>query len=111
MAEIWVSNASPIITLAKVGRLDLFDLAEQLLIPDAVAQEILAGPADDPARLALERGLGERSAASSIRKPSSSGAWERAKPKYWRSPSKIRGASPCSTTEWRAAARVLLRCP
>ncbi len=57
MAETWVVNASPVIVLAKIGRLDLLAApGRTLLIPDAVAREILAGPSDDAARLALARG-------------------------------------------------------
>lgn len=50
MRNSWVVNASPLILLAKVGRLDLLsDLADKLVIPAAVAAEILAGPVADPA--------------------------------------------------------------
>lgn len=57
--EIWVVNASPIITLAKIGRLDLFGSpGRELLLPHAVAKEILAGPPGDPGRRALESGFG-----------------------------------------------------
>ncbi len=61
MGEVWVVNASPIITLAKAGHLGLVtDLAEQVLVPEAVVSEVLAGPEADPARIALERGWGQR---------------------------------------------------
>lgn len=61
MAEVWVANASPIIVLAKAGHLDLLaKLADELWMPDAVVGEVLAGPASDPARLALEAGWGKR---------------------------------------------------
>lgn len=51
MSEIWVANASPIIVLAKCGYLELLtQLSRELLIPQAVVDEILAGPDDDPAR-------------------------------------------------------------
>lgn len=33
-------------------------LFERILTPDAVKQEIVAGPAEDPARVALESGCG-----------------------------------------------------
>jgi predicted nucleic acid-binding protein len=46
-----VSNASPLIVLAKVKRVDLLAvLCEELVIPEAVAEEILQGPTEDPAR-------------------------------------------------------------
>lgn len=49
MSEGWVINASPIITLAKVGRLDLLEeLAPDIGIPLAVVKEIMAGPESDP---------------------------------------------------------------
>ncbi len=49
MSDVWVVNASPIIALARVGRLHLLsDLCEELLVPEAVVTEILAGPASDP---------------------------------------------------------------
>ena len=57
MADIWIANASPVIVLAKAGYLRLLnDLPRHLLLPDTVAAEILAGPASDPARKALEGG-------------------------------------------------------
>ena len=61
MRETWVVNASPVISLAKIGRLDLLRSAErEVLIPTAVAEEILAGRAGDPASVALTEGsLGE----------------------------------------------------
>ena len=55
MAERWVLNASPIIVLGKVGQAHLFaELAEDLVVPTAVMDEITARPADDPARLYLQ---------------------------------------------------------
>lgn len=51
----WVVNSSPLISLAKIGRLDLIqNPARQLLIPRAVADEIRQGPFDDPARRAVD---------------------------------------------------------
>ena len=55
MASIWVINASPLITLAKIGRLDLLAARDRSVIaPQAVVDEILEGPESDPARLAFE---------------------------------------------------------
>jgi predicted nucleic acid-binding protein len=55
--DLWVVDASPVIALAKVGRLHLLrDLCKELLIPEAVLAEILAGPPSDPSRLAVESG-------------------------------------------------------
>ena len=57
MAETWVLNASPTIVLAKIGRLDLLAGPERiLLLPEAVALEISAGPEGDAARTAIARG-------------------------------------------------------
>ncbi|MEI7894108.1 MAG: hypothetical protein WCI05_13530 [Myxococcales bacterium] len=56
MSEIWVVNASPLIVLAKVGRLDLLcDAGREIVVPGAVAREVLAGPND--AAGAAVRGL------------------------------------------------------
>lgn len=61
MTESWVLNASPVIVLAKVGQLDLMSsMASELLVPDAVVSELLSGPSDDPARIAVESGWGKR---------------------------------------------------
>jgi predicted nucleic acid-binding protein len=58
--DLWIINASPIISLAKVNQLQLLEkLCREFLIPQAVAREILAGPSGDPARQALERGWGQ----------------------------------------------------
>jgi predicted nucleic acid-binding protein len=55
MAERWALNASPLIVLARVGLEHLpLSLADQVVVPRPVAEEIQAGPAQDPARLALE---------------------------------------------------------
>ncbi len=54
MPERWVVNASPLIVLAKIDRLDLIHLlADDVLVPRAVVAEINAGPENDPARLFL----------------------------------------------------------
>lgn len=61
MTRTDVTNASPLISLARAGALDLLlDPEADLLIPEPVASEVLAGPAADPARQALERGWGRR---------------------------------------------------
>ena len=54
MNERWVLNASPLIGLGRIDQTDLLlQLAEAIVIPRAVADEILAGPADDGAYRAL----------------------------------------------------------
>ena len=62
MAEAeWVLNASPVIVLAKVGALGLLEaLASRVLVPEAVAAEVLAGPEADPGRTAVTGGWGQR---------------------------------------------------
>ncbi len=58
VAEKWIINASPVISLARVGQVELLArLPEQAVIPQAVAEEISVAPIDDPARQALESGL------------------------------------------------------
>lgn len=56
MSEAWVINASPLILLARVDRLDLIErLAPAVLVPDAVVVEVKAGQHKDPSSLrALE---------------------------------------------------------
>ncbi len=57
MTERWVLNASPLIVLARVGQEHLFHtLADEVVVPRAVAVEIEAGPADDPARQVIAGG-------------------------------------------------------
>jgi len=47
----WVVNASPLILLGDIGRVHLLDaLCESLVVPDAVAAEVRAGPHEDAAR-------------------------------------------------------------
>lgn len=61
MADDRVVNASPLIVLAKVGQLELLEEpGAHVIVPDAVATEVLAGPSEDPARQQLEAGFGQR---------------------------------------------------
>jgi predicted nucleic acid-binding protein len=58
--EDFVVNASPLITLARAGHLNLLgELAGDVWVPEAVALEILAGPRDS-AGTALIAGFGLR---------------------------------------------------
>ena len=67
MAEVWVANASPLILLAKVGQLELLRaLSAEVIVPEAVAAEVLAGPSEDAAKAALTRGWGTRLPAPTI---------------------------------------------
>lgn len=57
MSERWVLNASPLIVLARIGlERVFFDLADEIVVPRAVAIEIEAGPTEDQARQALATG-------------------------------------------------------
>lgn len=67
MSEVWVANASPVIVLAKAGHLELLrQLPQELILPEAVADEVLAGPESDPARQALLGGWGLRQAPVAV---------------------------------------------
>jgi predicted nucleic acid-binding protein len=67
VSEVWVLNASPIVTLAKIGQLRLIEsLVSDWIVPEAVATEVLAGPPDDPARIAIAGGWGRQCAPTSI---------------------------------------------
>jgi predicted nucleic acid-binding protein len=51
MDRKWVLNASPLISLAKIGQLQLIEeLCPNPIIPRGVAQEIFQGPDHDPAK-------------------------------------------------------------
>jgi len=57
VSERWILNASPLIVLACIERTDLLlALADELVVPRAVAAEIKAGLASDRARRAIEAG-------------------------------------------------------
>lgn len=50
MADVTVVNASPLITLANIGRLDILDrLCPGWLVPAGVVAEVAAGPVQDQA--------------------------------------------------------------
>lgn len=51
----WIVNASPLILLGKIHRLDLLEqLCPSFVIPTAVSLEILAGPDNDPAKVWIQ---------------------------------------------------------
>ena len=75
---ILVFNASPVIVLAKAGLLNqIVPLAEQIIIPQAVVDEVLRvdDPAD-PARMSLERPPCPVSSPESPPVPSFLAAWD-----------------------------------
>ena len=48
MSEIWVINASPLISLGRIGQLTLLEkLAIEILVPEAVITEVRAGLGKD----------------------------------------------------------------
>ncbi len=74
MSEVWIANASPVIVLAKIGHLRLLsDQVTELILPQSVVSELLAGPANDPARLAVEGGWASRHSPTAI--PSAVSSW------------------------------------
>ena len=55
MSDRWVLNASPLIVFGKIGQLDLLTrLPKGVVVPRAVANELVMGPENDAARLAIE---------------------------------------------------------
>ncbi len=58
MTDRWVFNASPLILLGKAGQIGWVPLLGEVVIPQSVATEILAGPDNDPARQWIENGAG-----------------------------------------------------
>ncbi len=54
MTRKWVINASPLILLGKISRIDLIkDLCQEIIIPKGVEHEIYAGDDSDPAKIWL----------------------------------------------------------
>jgi len=50
VSDVWVVNASPLILLGKIGRLDLIlRLSSRVMVPEGVALELRAGPVADAA--------------------------------------------------------------
>ena len=55
MGNVWVVNASPLILLGKIGRIDLLlHLGTRIVVPEGVAVELRAGPVADPAKAWIE---------------------------------------------------------
>lgn len=56
MTRQWVVNASPLIILGKLSKIELLiKLTDTLVVPEAVAKEIEQGDDNDPAKLWLEK--------------------------------------------------------
>lgn len=74
--KTWVVNASPLILLGKIGRLDLLEkLAPTFIIPAAVSLELLAGPDHDPAKTWI-KGLGIGHVVPDVSAPPQILAWD-----------------------------------
>lgn len=75
--ESWIFNASPLILLGKIGRLDIVEqLNPAYAIPSAVVDELGAGPDDDPAKLWLAQPSSGRKILGAIATPSHLMAWD-----------------------------------
>jgi predicted nucleic acid-binding protein len=75
MAISWVVDASPLILLANVGCEYLFtELADDVVVPQAVAREVRAGPRNDRARQLVTRRFWRT--ASTPPAPASLLAWD-----------------------------------
>ncbi len=73
----WIVDASPLILLGKINRIDLLEqLAPALLIPAEVRAEILAGPDRDPAKLWIQSESGANWGQSTIPIPTEVVAWD-----------------------------------
>ena len=61
MDETWVVDSSPFIVLAKLGELGLLTaFASKIVVPEQVAVEVLAGPADEASRALASGGFERR---------------------------------------------------
>ena len=74
---VWVVNASPLILLGKIGRLNVLkELCDQFVIPDSVTEEILAGPEDDIARNWVQSPEGQHHGITDASPPREILAWD-----------------------------------
>ncbi len=99
MAEPPACNASPLIVLARAGHLALQRAVYgTVVVPDAVAGEILRGPSGDPALTGLQSEAWlTRTFSAMYLHPSRPGTWDRARPKSWPGLSGILVARPSWT--------------
>lgn len=75
--EEWIFNASPLILLGKIGRLHIIEsLNSAYAIPSAVADEINAGPENDPARRWLSEAHNKRRLLETLVIPPQLLAWD-----------------------------------
>lgn len=74
--EIWIINASPLILLGKLGRIDLLEsLAQQVIVPHAVFREVAAGATGDTA-MEVALGWATPRVQDDILVPPSISAWD-----------------------------------
>ena len=75
--ENWIFNASPLILLGKIGRVDIIgELNSKFSIPSAVADDINAGPALDPAKLWLSKPSNRQHVLEPLEFPAHLLAWD-----------------------------------
>jgi len=76
VARVWVVNASPLILLGRIGRLDLLPrLSNQLMIPHAVMREVQEGQEQDPARVWVQ-GTGRQFLCPSVPADPDVASWD-----------------------------------
>lgn len=76
MTDAWVANASPLILLGRIGRLDLMErLAPEIIVPDAVITEIRAGEVKDATAITALRWAESRRVTDAI-VPASVERWD-----------------------------------
>ncbi len=73
----WVVNASPLILLGKIHRLDLLAaLSPSFVIPTSVYSEIIAGPGSDPAKTWIQSEVGSGHVIANVSVPSEIISWD-----------------------------------
>lgn len=73
----WVVNASPLILLGKIHRLDLLAaLSPNFVIPTSVYSEIIAGPGSDPAKTWIQSEVGSGHVIANVSVPSEIISWD-----------------------------------
>ncbi len=65
--DTYIVDTSPFVGLAKVGLLSILTVGgREVVVPDEVAREVLAGAAEDAAKQALREGWGVRAATGAL---------------------------------------------
>lgn len=77
MGRAFIVNASPLILLARIGRLDLLtSLTDEIAIPQAVMDEVAAGPEHDDDAVRLVRDFAEAKVMGDIEIPERIRSWD-----------------------------------